>query len=48
MDYYNHKQGTLLKGLFILILLMNCAGAATLNVPSGYATIQAAINAASP
>ena len=46
MDY-NNKQGTLLKGVFILIMLVNCAGAATLNVPGDYATIQAAINAAS-
>ena len=48
MDYYNNKQRTLLTGLFILILLVTSAGAATLNVPGDYATIQAAINAASP
>jgi parallel beta-helix repeat protein len=46
MDY-NNKQCNLLIGWIIFILLVNCAGAATLNVPADYATIQAAINAAS-
>jgi uncharacterized repeat protein (TIGR01451 family) len=47
MDHRNHKLGTLLKDLLVLILLMDCAGAATLIVPGDYSTIQAAINAAS-
>ena len=46
MYHNNYNLRTLLKGLFSLILLVNCAGAATLNVPGDYATIQAAINAA--
>ena len=45
MNY--HKKECLLSGLFVLIMLTNCAGAATLNVPSGYASIQAAVDAAS-
>ena len=50
MDYYKDKLETLLKGLLILILLANCAYAATLTVGPGetYTTIQSAINAASP
>ena len=46
MDYYKYKLGTPLRGLLILILLVTCADAATLNVPADYATIQAAVNAA--
>ena len=45
MDY-KYKLGTPLRGLLILILLVTCADAATLNVPADYATIQAAVNAA--
>ncbi|MCX6679825.1 MAG: right-handed parallel beta-helix repeat-containing protein [Methanothrix sp.] len=50
MDYNKDKLETLLKGLLILILLANCADAATLTVGPGqtYTTIQSAINAASP
>jgi len=48
MDCNNNIQGTLLKGVFILILLVNCAGAATLNVPGNYTTIQDAIDTAAP
>ena len=50
MDYNNNnKLGTLRKGLIILILLVNCAGAATWTVGAtgcDYTSIQAAINAA--
>ena len=46
MNSHNHKLKTLLRGLFLLILLMNSAGAVTRNVPAEYGSIQAAINAA--
>jgi hypothetical protein len=51
MDNYYHKIGSVFAGFLILIMLMNCAEAATLYVgPTGcnYTRIQDAINAATP